>query len=117
MYVICHNDPQSAICNTVQYSCMKTLMQYSKASKVFSNCCTIIAVYLTQCLYHHIMWTSMYAICSITVIFYRLRGLPAEIGDMVELRELYLNNNHLRLLPFEMGKLFQLQKLGKRDHI
>ena len=59
----------------------------------------------------------MYAICSITVIFNRLRGLPAEIGDMVELRELYLNNNHLRLLPFEMGKLFQLQKLGKRDYM
>lgn len=27
-------------------------------------------------------------------------------------RELLLNNNQLRVLPFELGKLFQLQTLG-----
>ena len=37
---------------------------------------------------------------------YRL--IPPEIGDLVELRELMLNNNLLRALPTEIGKLFQL---------
>jgi Leucine-rich repeat (LRR) protein len=27
-------------------------------------------------------------------------------------RELHLNNNHLRVLPYELGKLFQLHILG-----
>lgn len=27
-------------------------------------------------------------------------------------RELHLNNNHLRVLPYELGKLFQLHVLG-----
>ena len=36
------------------------------------------------------------------------RLIPSEIGDLVELRELMLNNNLLRALPTEIGKLFQL---------
>ena len=36
------------------------------------------------------------------------RLIPPEIGDLVELRELMLNNNLLRALPTEIGKLFQL---------
>jgi len=35
--------------------------------------------------------------------------LPAEIGELSNLRELMLNNNYLRALPYELGKLFQLQ--------
>ena len=34
--------------------------------------------------------------------------MPAEIGDLYELQELMLNNNFLRVLPFELGKLFKL---------
>jgi hypothetical protein len=39
----------------------------------------------------------------------KLRSLPAEIGELSNLRELMLNNNYLRALPYELGKLFQLQ--------
>ena len=42
----------------------------------------------------------------------KLRSLPAEIGDLCNLRELMLNNNYLRALPYELGKLFQLSTLG-----
>ncbi|XP_026307243.2 CCR4-NOT transcription complex subunit 6 isoform X2 [Piliocolobus tephrosceles] len=35
---------------------------------------------------------------------------------MVSLRELHLNNNLLRVLPFELGKLFQLQTLGLKGN-
>lgn len=31
---------------------------------------------------------------------------------MTHLRELFLNNNVLRVLPYELGKLFLLQTLG-----
>ena len=31
---------------------------------------------------------------------------------MTSLRELYLNNNFIRVLPYELGKLFKLQALG-----
>ena len=37
-----------------------------------------------------------------------VRSVPAEIGDLSELRELMLNNNLLRTIPPEIGKLFQL---------
>ena len=40
--------------------------------------------------------------------FHFRRSVPAEIGDLTELRELMLNNNLLRTLPPEIGKLFQL---------
>ena len=33
------------------------------------------------------------------------------MGDLIQLRELLLANNYLRQLPFELGKLFQLQIL------
>ncbi len=44
-----------------------------------------------------------------------LRSLPSELGDLVNLRELMLNNNYLRSLPYELGKLFQLQ-VGRGSH-
>ena len=40
------------------------------------------------------------------------RYLPSEIGDLTQLRELMLNNNLLRNLPFEMGRCFQIMNLG-----
>ncbi|KAF4790863.1 CCR4-NOT transcription complex subunit 6 [Turdus rufiventris] len=70
----------------------------------------------------------------------KIRSLPAELGNMVSLssilvllqinvalfsdpydscsvyRELHLNNNLLRVLPFELGKLFQLQTLGLKGN-
>ena len=33
------------------------------------------------------------------------------MGDMLQLRDLRLNNNSLRMLPYELGRLFQLQNL------
>jgi len=42
--------------------------------------------------------------------------LPAELGDLIHLRELLLNNNHLRVLPYELGRLFQLQNLGLKGN-
>ena len=47
----------------------------------------------------------------------KLRSLPAEIGDLCNLRELMLNNNYLRALPYELGKLFQLATLGLKVYI
>ena len=44
--------------------------------------------------------------------FLFFRYLPTQIGDLVQLRELMLNNNLLRNLPFELGRCFQLQSLG-----
>ena len=44
------------------------------------------------------------------ILFFRY--LPTQIGDLVQLRELMLNNNLLRNLPFELGRCFQLQSLG-----
>ncbi len=46
-------------------------------------------------------------------LLYISRSLPAELGDLVQLQELMLNNNYLRNLPYELGKLFQLMV---RDH-
>ena len=42
------------------------------------------------------------------VFLFKIRSIPPEIGDLVELRELMLNNNLLRSIPTEVGKLFQL---------
>ena len=44
---------------------------------------------------------------TVTILYFN-RLIPPEIGDLVELRELMLNNNLLRALPTEIGKLFQL---------
>jgi hypothetical protein len=40
-----------------------------------------------------------------------LTNLPSEIGNMVLLKELYLNSNHLTSLPNEIGHLSQLETL------
>jgi Leucine-rich repeat (LRR) protein len=37
-------------------------------------------------------------------------------GDMTALRELYLNNNQIRVLPYELGKLFKLIHLGLKGN-
>jgi CCR4-NOT transcription complex subunit 6 len=37
-------------------------------------------------------------------------------GDMTSLRELYLNNNQIRVLPYELGKLFKLIHLGLKGN-
>ena len=42
------------------------------------------------------------------IFLFKIRSIPPEIGDLVELRELMLNNNLLRSIPTEVGKLFQL---------
>jgi Leucine-rich repeat (LRR) protein len=39
------------------------------------------------------------------------------IGELVSLRELNLTNNSIRNLPYELGKLFRLQSLGKHQII
>lgn len=39
-----------------------------------------------------------------------------ELGDVHTLRELLLNYNYLRSLPFELGRLFQLQNLGLKGN-
>ena len=49
---------------------------------------------------------------NIVTIFSTNRLIPPEIGDLVELRELLLNNNLLRAIPTEIGKLFQLLVSG-----
>ena len=36
---------------------------------------------------------------------YVLKGIPSEIGNLVNLQELYLNNNKLKILPFEILKI------------
>ncbi len=35
------------------------------------------------------------------------------LGELISLRELNLTNNSIRNLPYEIGKLFRLQSLGK----
>ncbi|MEQ2171834.1 CCR4-NOT transcription complex subunit 6-like, partial [Goodea atripinnis] len=37
------------------------------------------------------------------------------LGCPIRCRELLLNNNLLRVLPYELGRLFQLQTLGLKD--
>lgn len=35
---------------------------------------------------------------------------------MTSLKELYLFNNQIRVLPYELGKLFKLQQLGLKGN-
>jgi len=42
----------------------------------------------------------------------KLRDVPPELGDILTLSELLLNNNCLSRLPCELGRLFQLKALG-----
>lgn len=67
-------------------------------------------------------------LCNLTLLdlsHNKLRNLPKEMGDMVlffnqlniciiklSLCHLYLNSNQLRVLPYELGKLFRLQTFG-----
>ncbi|TMW44780.1 hypothetical protein DOY81_010141 [Sarcophaga bullata] len=37
---------------------------------------------------------------------------PLNWDELIQLRELLLNNNFLRVLPYEIGKLFHLHVLG-----
>jgi CCR4-NOT transcription complex subunit 6 len=41
-----------------------------------------------------------------------LTELPAEIGMLTNLRTLYAFDNHIQMLPFEMGYLYRLEMLG-----
>jgi leucine-rich repeat protein SHOC2 len=44
----------------------------------------------------------------------QLTSVPAEIGQLTALRELYLGNNRLTSLPAEIGQLPSLPKLVLR---
>ena len=41
----------------------------------------------------------------------QLRSMPAEIGQLASLRELYLYGNQLTSVPVEIGQLTSLKKL------
>ena len=45
------------------------------------------------------------------VLQYTYFSLPVELGDMLRLQDLLLSNNSIRLLPYELGRLFQLNRL------
>ena len=42
----------------------------------------------------------------------QLDALPPEIGQLIQLQELYLGRNKLTSLPMEIGQLTQLHRLG-----
>ena len=60
------------------------------------------------------IWSLLIAILCILLQLV-FNDLPSSLGDLVKLRELNLTNNSIRNLPYEIGKLFRLQSLGKRE--
>ncbi|MBO6536917.1 MAG: leucine-rich repeat domain-containing protein [Balneolaceae bacterium] len=51
-------------------------------------------------------------ISTLTMVFNGLQSLPPEIGDLTNLKELYINYNELKDLPNELSKLKSLRSLS-----